>query len=75
MEPNTLTRLKRVAGKQTTILTHYERTTRKPHEVTIWFVLERFRGKYGAKDVKKYYSGIRCGGCGGDGLTTGAFIG
>jgi deazaflavin-dependent oxidoreductase (nitroreductase family) len=40
MEPNTLTRLQRVAGKQTTILTHYERTTRKPHEVTIWFVLD-----------------------------------
>ena len=39
MEPNALTRLKRVAGKQTTILTHYGRKTGKPHEVTIWFVL------------------------------------
>lgn len=27
-------------------------------------VVEKFRDKYGAKDVKKYYSGIRCGGCG-----------
>ena len=40
MEPNTLTRLKRVAGKQTTTLTHYGRKTGKPHEVTIWFVLD-----------------------------------
>ena len=40
MEPNALTRLKRVAGKQTTTLTHYGRKTGKPHEVTIWFVLD-----------------------------------
>jgi hypothetical protein len=33
MEPNALTRLRRVAGKQTTILTHYGRKTGKPHEV------------------------------------------
>jgi ligand-binding sensor domain-containing protein len=40
MEPNALTRLKRVAGKQTTTLTHYGRKTGKPHEVTIWFVVD-----------------------------------
>jgi deazaflavin-dependent oxidoreductase (nitroreductase family) len=40
MEPNALTRLKRVAGKQTTTLTHYGRKTGKPHEVTIWFNLD-----------------------------------
>jgi hypothetical protein len=39
MESNTLTRLKRVAGKQTTTLTHYGRKTGKPHEVTIWYHL------------------------------------
>lgn len=39
MEPNALSRLKTVAGKQTTRLTHYGRKTGKPHEVTIWFVL------------------------------------
>jgi len=39
MEPNVLTRLKRVADKQTTSLTHYGRKTGKPYEVTIWFVL------------------------------------
>jgi len=40
MESNALTRLKRVAGKQTTTLTNYGRKTAKPYEVTIWFVLE-----------------------------------
>lgn len=40
MESNTLTRLKGVAGKQTTKLTHYGRKTGKPHEVTIWFALD-----------------------------------
>jgi len=40
MESSVLTRLKRVAGKQTTRLTHYGRKTGKPHEVTIWFVLD-----------------------------------
>ena len=41
MEPNALARLKRVAGKQTTTLTHYGRKTGKPHDVTIWFVFGR----------------------------------
>ncbi len=40
METNVLTRLKKVAGKQTTTLTHYGRKTGKPYEVTIWFVLD-----------------------------------
>ena len=40
MEPDALTRLKRVVGRQTTTLTHYGRKTGKPHEVTIWFVLD-----------------------------------
>jgi deazaflavin-dependent oxidoreductase (nitroreductase family) len=40
MDSNTLARLKRVVGKQTTTLTHYGRKTGKPHEVTIWFVLD-----------------------------------
>ena len=39
MEPKALSRLTRVAGKQTTTLTHYGRKTGKPYEVTIWFVL------------------------------------
>ena len=40
MKPEVLSRLKTVMGKQTTVLTHYGRKTGKPHEVTIWFVLD-----------------------------------
>jgi deazaflavin-dependent oxidoreductase (nitroreductase family) len=40
MDSDSLTRLKRVARKQTTRLTHIGRKTGKPHEVTIWFVLD-----------------------------------
>jgi deazaflavin-dependent oxidoreductase (nitroreductase family) len=40
MEATELARLRWVAGKQTTHLTHYGRKTGKPHEVTIWFVLD-----------------------------------
>lgn len=40
METDALNRLRRLAGKQTTRLTHYGRKTGKPHEVTIWFVLD-----------------------------------
>ena len=40
MESNALRRLKRVAGRQTTTLTHYGRKSGKPYEVTIWFVLK-----------------------------------
>ncbi len=40
MESTELARLRRVAGKQTTTLTHIGRSTGKPHPVTIWFVLD-----------------------------------
>ena len=40
MEYEVLNRLRRVATRQTTTLTHYGRKTGKPHEVTIWFVLD-----------------------------------
>ena len=39
MESTELARLRRVAGRQTTRLTHYGRKTGKPYEVTVWFVL------------------------------------
>ena len=39
MESRTLTRLQRVAGRQTVRLTHYGRKTGMPHQVTIWFVV------------------------------------
>jgi deazaflavin-dependent oxidoreductase (nitroreductase family) len=43
MESTELARLRRVAGKQTTRLTHYGTKTGKPYEVTIWFVLDHDR--------------------------------
>ena len=53
MEPNPLTRLKRVAGKQTTTLTHYGRKTGKPHEVTIWFVRDDDKLYIGTANVNR----------------------
>ncbi|HXY10688.1 MAG TPA: nitroreductase family deazaflavin-dependent oxidoreductase [Terriglobales bacterium] len=55
MEPNILARLKRVAGKQTTRLTHYGRKTGKPHEVTIWFVLDGDRLYIGTANVNRQW--------------------
>ena len=52
MEANTLSRLKKVAGKQTTVLTQYGRKTGKPYEVTIWFVLDRDKLYIGTANVK-----------------------
>jgi deazaflavin-dependent oxidoreductase (nitroreductase family) len=40
MNSDALSRVKKVAGKQTTKLTHYGRKTGKEHEVTIWFALD-----------------------------------
>jgi deazaflavin-dependent oxidoreductase (nitroreductase family) len=52
MEPNAFSRLKKVTGKQTTELTHYGRKTGKPHEVTIWFVLDDEKLYIGTANVK-----------------------
>ena len=55
MESTELARLRRVAGKQTTRLTHYGRKTGKPHEVTIWFVLDGDRLYIGTANVKRQW--------------------
>ena len=55
MERNALTRLKRLAGKQTTTLTHYGRKTGKPHEVTIWFVLDGDKLYIGTANVNRQW--------------------
>ena len=55
MEPNILTRLKSVAGKQTTTLTHYGRKTGKPHEVTIWFVVDGDKLYIGTANVNRQW--------------------
>jgi deazaflavin-dependent oxidoreductase (nitroreductase family) len=55
MEPNALTRLKRVTGKQTTTLTHYGCKTGKTHEVTIWFVLDHDKFYIGTASVNRQW--------------------
>ena len=55
METNVLTRLKKVASKQTTTLTHYGRRTGQPHEVTIWFVLDGDKLYIGTANVTRQW--------------------
>ena len=55
MEPKALSRLTRVAGKQTTTLTHYGRKTGNPHEVTIWFVLDDDKLYIGTANVSRQW--------------------
>lgn len=55
MEFTELGRLRRVAGNQTTRLTHYGRKTGKPYEVTIWFALEGERLYIGTANVNRQW--------------------
>ena len=55
MESAEVARLKKVAGKQTTRLTHYGRKTGKPHEVTIWFALDGDRLYIGTANVTRQW--------------------
>ena len=55
MESTELARLRRVAGNQTTRLTHYGRKTGKPYEVTIWFALEGERLYIGTANVNRQW--------------------
>ena len=55
MESTQLERLRRVAGRQTTRLTHYGRKTGKPHEVTIWFVLDGDTLYIGSANVNRQW--------------------
>jgi|SRR5579864_3644488 len=55
MESTELERLRQVAGKQTTRLTHYGRKTGKAHEVTIWFVLNGDRLYIGTANVNRQW--------------------
>ena len=50
-----LTRLKQIAGRQTLTLTHYGRKTGKPHEVTIWFVVEGDKVYLGTANVNRQW--------------------
>jgi deazaflavin-dependent oxidoreductase (nitroreductase family) len=55
MESTELGRLRRVAGKQTTRLSQYGRKTEKPHNVTIWFVLDSDRLYIGTANVNRQW--------------------
>ncbi|HEX4921054.1 MAG TPA: nitroreductase/quinone reductase family protein, partial [Candidatus Bathyarchaeia archaeon] len=55
MESTAVARLRRVAGKQTTTLTHYGRKTGNPHEVTIWFVLDGGNLYIGTANVNRQW--------------------
>ena len=55
MESTELARLRLVAGKQTTRLTHYGRKTGKPYEVTIWFVLHQDKLYIGTANVNRQW--------------------
>jgi deazaflavin-dependent oxidoreductase (nitroreductase family) len=55
MDLNSLVRLKRVARRQTAILTHYGRKTGKPYQVTIWFVLDGDKLYIGTANVNRQW--------------------
>jgi len=55
MDSNSLTRLKRVARRQTVVLTHYGRKTGKPYQVTIWFVLDADRLYIGTANMNRQW--------------------
>jgi deazaflavin-dependent oxidoreductase (nitroreductase family) len=55
MESTELARLRRVAERQTTRLTHFGRKTGKAHEVTIWFVLDGDRLSIGTANLNRQW--------------------
>ena len=55
MESNVLTRLKQVASRQTTTLTHYGRKSGKPYTVTIWFVPNGEKVYLGTANVNRQW--------------------
>ncbi len=55
MESDISERLKRVAAKQTLILTHYGRKSGKPYDVTIWFVVDGDKVYIGTANVNRQW--------------------
>src|SRR3984893_18664936 len=55
MDSNAVERLKAVAGRQTLTLTHYGLKSGKPHEVTIWFVLDDDKLYIGTANVNRQW--------------------
>jgi deazaflavin-dependent oxidoreductase (nitroreductase family) len=55
MDADALARLKRLARKQTLILTHYGRKSGKPYEVKIWFAVDGDRVFIGTANVQRQW--------------------
>jgi hypothetical protein len=55
MASTELARLRRIAGRQTTRLTHYGRKTGKARQVTMWFVLDGERLYIGTANLKRQW--------------------
>jgi deazaflavin-dependent oxidoreductase (nitroreductase family) len=55
MESTQLARVRRLAGKQTLVLTHMGRKTGKAHQVTMWFVLDRDRFYISTANVNRQW--------------------
>ena len=55
MESDVITRLRRVAAKHTLLLTHYGRKSRKPYDVTIWFVVDGEKVYIGTANVSRQW--------------------
>jgi deazaflavin-dependent oxidoreductase (nitroreductase family) len=55
VDSNSLTTLKRVARKQTVLLTHYGRKTGKAYNVRIWFVLDGDKLYVGTANVNRQW--------------------
>jgi hypothetical protein len=55
MESTEIARLRPVAGKQNTRFTHSGRKTGRPHELTIWFVLDQDKLFIGTTNVNRQW--------------------
>ncbi len=55
MDAHALARIKRVASKQTVILTHYGRKSGKPYNVKIWFVVDGDRVFIGTANAERQW--------------------
>jgi deazaflavin-dependent oxidoreductase (nitroreductase family) len=55
MDTNALARIKRVATKQTVIVTHYGRKSGNPYQVKIWFVVDGDRVFIGTANVERQW--------------------
>ncbi len=55
MDANALARIKRLASRQTVILTHYGRKSGKPYQVKIWFVVDGDRVFIGTASTERQW--------------------